>query len=490
MSYPFDSDPIGSLTSNNQLLPPLSGQEQEDILSQQVISTGGQESPNSGSLPLTSAGDQFLLGQSVATLEPQPASANNGGADVLIGENREASQFLSKIVEGALDFFSGDSYPAGGPIYVDDAAYEPYEWQGEVHTWNPGLRQPSPFGLNEALKNDPNFQLVGKVNLGSNTREGYSDGRNGINTGYWGWGHANGDDRLPSDYFVVKGYTETYLEGGQTYRFEAKGDDGYQIWLKKLDTDQHEWYWVTSENQWESTVGEQGTDVFNYTLPADKGGRYYVGFFHYEVDREAYFGLNWKEAPAEQSFNSPPAEQIPSPNFEYRPDGPSVEWIPSPNFGYRPNGSSDVTSIIFHHTASSNIESPINTFLNPGSDVSAHYVIGQDGRIVNMVDTNYRAWHAGESVLNGRSHVNDYSIGIEIVNPDGNFNPYTEAQYQSLEWLTQDLLNKYPSITHLTGHEDVAPGRKSDPGDLFDWNPIREAVYRADPNFYRVVGPL
>ncbi|GGA49643.1 N-acetylmuramoyl-L-alanine amidase [Okeania sp. KiyG1] len=181
-------------------------------------------------------------------------------------------------------------------------------------------------------------------------------------------------------------------------------------------------------------------------------------------------------------------------NFSSTSEALAIEWIPSPNFGNRPGGPSDVTSIIYHHTGSSNIDGTINWFQRtdiPREErVSAHYVIGQDGRIVNMVDTNYRAWHAGISELNGRSDVNDYSIGIEIVNPDGNFYSYTEAQYESLEWLTQDLLNKYPSITHLTGHEDVAPGRKSDPGDLFDWNRIREAAYGANTNVFPVVGPL
>ena len=313
MSDPFDSDPIGSMTSNNQLLPPVSGQEQEDILSQQVISTGGQENPYSGSLPLTSAEDQFILGQSVATLEAQSVSANNSDADILTGETREASQLFSHIVGGTLDIFSGDPYQAGGPgpLLVNDTANKLYEWQGGVHRWIPSSRlpSPSPVNINQALDSDPNFSAVGEVNLGSNTRYipgVIEDNRNGINTGDWGWGPVNGDYRLPPDYFVVKGYTETYLEGGQTYRFEAKGDDGYQIWLKNLGTD--EWYWVTPENQWQSTVGEQGTDVFNYTIPVDKGGQYYVGFFHYEVDQEAYFGLNWTEAPTYQA----PSYQAPS----------------------------------------------------------------------------------------------------------------------------------------------------------------------------------
>ncbi|WP_371357336.1 N-acetylmuramoyl-L-alanine amidase [Hydrocoleum sp. CS-953] len=169
-----------------------------------------------------------------------------------------------------------------------------------------------------------------------------------------------------------------------------------------------------------------------------------------------------------------------------------MEWIFSPNFEPRPGGPSDVTSIIFHHTGSDNGDGTISWFQNPNSRVSAHYVVDRDAQITNMVDTNDRAWHAGISELNGRSNVNDFSIGIEIVNPDGNWSPYTEAQYQSLEWLTQDLLNKYPSITHITGHEDVAlpKGRKSDPGDLFDWNRIREAAYGANPNVFPVVGAV
>lgn len=167
------------------------------------------------------------------------------------------------------------------------------------------------------------------------------------------------------------------------------------------------------------------------------------------------------------------------------------------NYNWRPGGAFDISSIIFHHTATNDAQSVINWFKNPDSLVSAHYVIDKDGTIINMVDTSLRAWHAGISVLNNRTDVNSFSIGIEIVNPDGNIYDYTEKQYQSLEWLTKDLLSKYPSINYLTGHEDVAlpKNRKKDPGIKFDWDRIERAATEVNPEKFGIygygsVGPL
>jgi AmpD protein len=105
--------------------------------------------------------------------------------------------------------------------------------------------------------------------------------------------------------------------------------------------------------------------------------------------------------------------------------------------------------------------------------VSAHLLIRRDGEPVQFVSFNDRAWHAGQSVWQGREACNDYSIGIECEGADDV--PYEPAQYQSLHAILPMLLEAYPGITRarVVGHSDIAPGRKTDPGPSFDWTGIR-----------------
>jgi N-acetyl-anhydromuramyl-L-alanine amidase AmpD len=161
------------------------------------------------------------------------------------------------------------------------------------------------------------------------------------------------------------------------------------------------------------------------------------------------------------------------------------------------------------------LDGTVAWFQNPQARVSAHYVIGKDGSIVQMVSLDRAAWHAGQSSLPGcRGGVNPCSIGIEIVNwgtltkrgdmflthsgrrykgappilARGTYwEPFTDAQYESLLNLTKHLLSNYPGITHITGHEDIAPGRKNDPGGAFDWDRIRSVLHSL---FVGHVGPL
>lgn len=102
--------------------------------------------------------------------------------------------------------------------------------------------------------------------------------------------------------------------------------------------------------------------------------------------------------------------------------------------------------------------------------VSAHLLVRRDGGITQYVPFNKRAWHAGESCFQGRERCNDYSIGIELEGTDTV--PYEAVQYLRLAELAQALMRVYPEITHdrMVGHSDVAPGRKTDPGAIFDWN--------------------
>ena len=104
-----------------------------------------------------------------------------------------------------------------------------------------------------------------------------------------------------------------------------------------------------------------------------------------------------------------------------------------------------------------------------GLEVSAHCVIRRDGTIEQYVPFEQRAWHAGVSSFEGSEGCNDFSIGIELEGTD--CSEYTELQYQALVNTTQQIQQKYPSITQarIVGHSDIAPGRKTDPGSRFDW---------------------
>lgn len=190
-----------------------------------------------------------------------------------------------------------------------------------------------------------------------------------------------------------------------------------------------------------------------------------------------------------------------------------VEWSPSPHHSQR--SAEQITAIVYHYTASGTLSGTVKWLQNPASKVSAHYVIGTDGRVVQMVALDRAAWHAGTSVLANSEGVNQFSIGFEIVNwgkltrRDGKFYtytgseyqgaepvaadgacwaPYTEDQYQAVARLTAALLGKYP-IQYITGHSDLATpkGRKIDPGPAFDWQRIQASL---PPTYRGHMGPL
>ena len=108
--------------------------------------------------------------------------------------------------------------------------------------------------------------------------------------------------------------------------------------------------------------------------------------------------------------------------------------------------------------------------------VSAHFFIERDGQISQFVSCLQRAWHAGVSSFAGRENCNDFSLGIELEGTDDL--PYSEAQYDALVPLVQQLLAAYPalSVERICGHCDIAPGRKTDPGPAFDWPRLRTAL--------------
>jgi len=165
--------------------------------------------------------------------------------------------------------------------------------------------------------------------------------------------------------------------------------------------------------------------------------------------------------------------------------------VASPHFNQRPDN--EIPTLLVIH----NISLPPGEFGGPWIDdlftgtldpaahpyfadiahlrVSAHCLIRRDGEIVQYVPFHLRAWHAGVSCYQGREACNDFSIGIELEGTDTL--PYTEAQYAALQAVTRLLTEHYPQIAeNITGHSDIAPERKTDPGPAFDWERFREGL--------------
>ncbi|MDO8954259.1 MAG: 1,6-anhydro-N-acetylmuramyl-L-alanine amidase AmpD [Gammaproteobacteria bacterium] len=173
----------------------------------------------------------------------------------------------------------------------------------------------------------------------------------------------------------------------------------------------------------------------------------------------------------------------------------NIGHCPSPNYGQRPEGMA-VDLLVIHNISlppgefggkyiedffQNKLDSTKDPYFKTIKDlkVSAHFLIKRDGDIVQFVSVNDRAWHAGVSSFEGRDNCGDFSIGIELEGTDTiDFN---EAQYQSLVKLTQTIMNSFPDITlnKITGHSDIAPGRKTDPGPHFNWNAYRERLKHA-----------
>lgn len=156
-----------------------------------------------------------------------------------------------------------------------------------------------------------------------------------------------------------------------------------------------------------------------------------------------------------------------------------VEWAASPNYNSR--RSSPVSLVVVHHTVIPTLEETVSHFQNPASQVSSHYVLGKDGRLVQMVKEEDRAWHAGVSSWKGREDCNTYSIGIEVVNNGDGSDPFTEMQYSVLRDIVGMLVSRYGIARDMVvGHRDIAlpPGRKVDPAANFDWSRLSEFADR------------
>jgi N-acetylmuramoyl-L-alanine amidase len=143
-------------------------------------------------------------------------------------------------------------------------------------------------------------------------------------------------------------------------------------------------------------------------------------------------------------------------------DGEQVEYRPSPNH----SGEIEPTLIVIHYTGDNSLEGALSWLCATKSQVSAHLVVAKDGTVYQLLPFNIKGWHAGNASYDGRSGVNSFSIGIENV---GIGDVWPDEQIEANREIISVLFATYP-IVDVVGHEDVAPGRKTDPGPNYPWN--------------------
>ena len=147
---------------------------------------------------------------------------------------------------------------------------------------------------------------------------------------------------------------------------------------------------------------------------------------------------------------------------------------PSPNWNER---LEPVSMLVLHYTGMQTGAEALERMCDPAAEVSAHYMVEEDGTVFRLVPEEKRAWHAGRSFWRGETDVNSASIGIELVNPghEWGYRPFTEPQMESLLPLLSDILKRHNiPRANVVGHSDIAPARKEDPGELFDWEMLAE----------------
>ena len=171
------------------------------------------------------------------------------------------------------------------------------------------------------------------------------------------------------------------------------------------------------------------------------------------------------------------AEPCPSPNANERPPGQPVNLLVIHNISLPPGefGTGAVKAFFTNQ-----LDSTTHPYFQTIAElkVSAHVFIARTGHLTQFVPFDCRAWHAGVSSFQGIANCNDYSIGIELEGCDNI--AYTDAQYEALSTVTRQILARYPQITpdRIVGHSQIAPGRKTDPGDAFDWERFHQLLGR------------
>ena len=169
-----------------------------------------------------------------------------------------------------------------------------------------------------------------------------------------------------------------------------------------------------------------------------------------------------------------------------------ADFVPSPHFNSRP-ANCEINLLVIHNISlppgqfggpfiedlfTGNLDKEVHPFFEEihQLQVSAHFLIRRDGKVIQFVPIQDRAWHAGLSSFQGQGNCNDNSIGIELEGTDDI--PYSEAQYSALIELSEAIVEACPGITlgRIVGHQDIAPGRKTDPGSAFDWALFRSRL--------------
>jgi N-acetylmuramoyl-L-alanine amidase len=149
--------------------------------------------------------------------------------------------------------------------------------------------------------------------------------------------------------------------------------------------------------------------------------------------------------------------------------------VPSPNQDERPCA---IDMLVLHYTGMQSCQAAVERLCDPAAKVSSHYVVDEDGTVYRLVPEARRAFHAGVSYWRGRRVLNDPSIGIEIVNPghEWGYRPFPPEQMAAVRKLCLGILSRHAiPAGNVVGHSDIAPTRKQDPGELFDWRGLAEA---------------
>lgn len=166
------------------------------------------------------------------------------------------------------------------------------------------------------------------------------------------------------------------------------------------------------------------------------------------------------------------ARHVPSPNFGPRPENTTIDLLVLHSISLPPGqyGGPEIEAL-FTNT----LDWKAHPYFEQirGTEVSAHFVVRRDGRLLQFVSCDARAWHAGRSSYLGRENCNNYSIGIELEGLEGD--TFEPSQYEALQHVCHALSMRYP-IRHIAGHEHVAPGRKQDPGLGFDWMLLQKTL--------------
>jgi len=166
------------------------------------------------------------------------------------------------------------------------------------------------------------------------------------------------------------------------------------------------------------------------------------------------------------------AQFIESPNYNARPEAMSIDLVVIHNISLPPGEyANDYVSDLFTNQLDPQAHPYFEEVYQ--ERVSAHFYIRRDGELIQYVPVDKRAWHAGKSNFQGRIACNDFSIGIELEGSDND--PFIEIQYDVLAALVKCLQISYPAISNqenIVGHDQIAPGRKTDPGEYFDWDKL------------------